>query len=655
MGLNISQNADIIAPLNNWARQLDSTVQGMSRRIDLVSETAATAATTAAAATIAPAGAVSSVSASESGVTINGIIHSLITAQYTSPSPIGTFAGVFLVATGYHGSATPVKIAEDNFSNGPGIAQSFAVPLDRTNETITLYFVSKNSQEVALQANWTSAPSTTVVLDGNASAPVAPTSVVATPGWQVINLQWAPNAETNLNNYNIYRYTSNTPTSATIIGTVAGGVNAGVLSFLDTTCAVGTTYYYWITAVNTAAQEGAKSSAVSGAATQGVPLANADFEFGVGTNGSQIAIDSGWVVDSGAANLFTYATNPGGIGPYTGSRSAQVGGNPGTSSILKNIFTFPAKPGDTFLGAVAYQTSGAGVFAVIQVVWVDSSGATVSASAINSSTSSVGAWTYVKNVVVAPANTASAYFRVFYSSTSTNSGYCWFDACALSAVVPSQQVSAVSTGNAPQVNAILSQTAGSTIINIAASTYNFGFGTVSYNSGSVDPGAYGTYYVYADDVGYQGGAVTYHTATTNATLVAAEWRIFFGKITTVAGGSSGGGGGGGACPKSGAPVRLYGDPTWWSKTVVPQEDFIRIRTTTGREGYFSPTDLRYCRRGLLAVLLWRPGDLALTEDGEELVTEVAPVHLAGEHVDFYQATQGHVFSAWGFIGHNKPI
>jgi hypothetical protein len=198
----------------------------------------------------------------------------------------------------------------------------------------------------------------------------------------------------------------------------------------------------------------------------------------------------------------------------------------------------------------------------------------------------------------------------------------------------------------------LTQVGVTTAIAIAANTIQFGDGQVSYNSGSVDPGVMGTNYVYADDPTFAGGAVTYQFTTSAATLNAANGRVSFGVITTVGGGGGAGGGGGGPCPLSGAPVKLYGDPAWWTMRVVPHEDFIEIETETGRKGTFTPDDRRYCRRGLLAMTELTLGDWMLTEDGEERLREMAALHLPGATADSYEATQGHVNSAWGFIGHN---
>jgi hypothetical protein len=99
-------------------------------------------------------------------------------------------------------------------------------------------------------------------------------------------------------------------------------------------------------------------------------------------------------------------------------------------------------------------------------------------------------------------------------------------------------------------------------------------------------------------------------------------------------------------------VNLFGNPSWWKKTVLPCKEFIVVETETGRLGTFSRPDRRYQRRGLIPLTEWKVGDLALTEDGEEKVVNVFPTVIPGATVDSYEAREGHVYSAWGFIGHN---
>ncbi len=88
-------------------------------------------------------------------------------------------------------------------------------------------------------------------------------------------------------------------------------------------------------------------------------------------------------------------------------------------------------------------------------------------------------------------------------------------------------------------------------ISVASHTRHFGHASVVYNSGAITSLSFVTkYYVYCDDPGLKGGAVTY-VATTLKTNVADDVnRIYVGEITTPAngGGGSGGGGGGGLLP-----------------------------------------------------------------------------------------------------------
>lgn len=108
---------------------------------------------------------------------------------------------------------------------------------------------------------------------------------------------------------------------------------------------------------------------------------------------------------------------------------------------------------------------------------------------------------------------------------------------------------ALNVSSTPTSATVLSNAGGgATIITIAASTAQFGTGTISYNSGSVDPGVTGTFFVFADDPTFAGGAVTYQFSSTAPPQTASDGRINFGKITTSAGASTGGGSTGGTTP-----------------------------------------------------------------------------------------------------------
>ena len=108
---------------------------------------------------------------------------------------------------------------------------------------------------------------------------------------------------------------------------------------------------------------------------------------------------------------------------------------------------------------------------------------------------------------------------------------------------------AVSPVNAAQqltVNATLSQVGTSTVIDVAASALVTAYKTTNYGTGSVDPGSYGTWFIFADDPQLAGGSVIFQATANQSDLTAAPGRVDFGSILTIpAGGGSGGGGGGG--------------------------------------------------------------------------------------------------------------
>lgn len=107
----------------------------------------------------------------------------------------------------------------------------------------------------------------------------------------------------------------------------------------------------------------------------------------------------------------------------------------------------------------------------------------------------------------------------------------------------------VNNANTPTTQP-LTQHGVTTQIDVASSTCTFGSVTPnpSYNSGSVDPGVFGTFFVYALDPQRKGGAVTYIAAVNVEDVTNNDAIVYFGKITTAGGGGgTGSGGGGGPC------------------------------------------------------------------------------------------------------------
>lgn len=92
----------------------------------------------------------------------------------------------------------------------------------------------------------------------------------------------------------------------------------------------------------------------------------------------------------------------------------------------------------------------------------------------------------------------------------------------------------------PLSNPLTATDAGATAtVSVAAFTNRFAGVDVSYNSGSIASLSFDTlYFIYTDDAGFAGGAVTYNATTVKETALNGSGRIFVGSIRT---------------PKDGAP------------------------------------------------------------------------------------------------------
>jgi len=103
-----------------------------------------------------------------------------------------------------------------------------------------------------------------VNVDNQLPAKVTGLSATATSATQ-ISLAWASNSELDLKGYNIYK--GNTETALSIVAFVTAPVN----NFLDSVLEASTTYYYKVTAVDQAQNEG-EASSVASAKTQDPPV-----------------------------------------------------------------------------------------------------------------------------------------------------------------------------------------------------------------------------------------------------------------------------------------------------------------------------------------------------------------------------------------------
>ncbi|WP_444946451.1 hypothetical protein ACJJIP_06510 [Microbulbifer sp. VTAC004] len=133
---------------------------------------------------------------------------------------------------------------------------------------------------------------------------------------------------------------------------------------------------------------------------------------------------------------------------------------------------------------------------------------------------------------------------IFYCNYPTKAGVTLIDYVKIDVVEVQDQrnlpMIQASIASLPTSSALSANDAGSTAtITIASHLVQFGFGPISYNAGSITGLSFNTtYYVYCDDPGTQGGAVTYYATTNIYQLAGNTWRRNVGTIRTP---SNGGG------------------------------------------------------------------------------------------------------------------
>lgn len=196
---------------------------------------------------------------------------SFVTVEYTFISTDKALDHINLWVAGYHGNPVPQLIASGVVSVKSGLTQGLSFTADATGETVTIYGQTVSSTGLAAPVLF--AKSCKVALNGQVSAPPAPTisqSLVGTPtgfqfGYSQVSLP--PNDAEVIQVYKIYRATVNSFGSASQIATQNPTPSlSGSITFTDTiNTANGSSYFYWVSAVNTAGFESTATAAQSGA------------------------------------------------------------------------------------------------------------------------------------------------------------------------------------------------------------------------------------------------------------------------------------------------------------------------------------------------------------------------------------------------------
>lgn len=231
----------------------------------------------------------------------------------------------------------------------------------------------------------------------------APTGLTATAVSDGIVLRWTLPPEYLFTRIRIERSPDGVGSWA-LVGTEAATATSSIDPVLD-----GATYFYRINGHNRTGTPSLYSSTVSATAKQGadagsVKVSNAGFEFG----------DSGWDKDSGAWSIVKDGSQ------RTGSWCAKLPGTGASiSKKLRNTKQAPCAPGElvSVAGFLKSTASATGTGA-IEVSFLDSAGAELSATAGNAITPGV---TYRRSKIQATAPASTAYVRVQFAVSSFNS------------------------------------------------------------------------------------------------------------------------------------------------------------------------------------------------------------------------------------------
>lgn len=211
---------------------------------------------------------VARVEATESPSKQGDRMYSLVSVTFLRDPNDSAFQGVRIWFTGYQGSNGRTLVADGHDSPVNFLVES-------TGETVVVTVQAVGGRTAA---DIGTAPTTTVVLDGVTSAPASPTvtqQLVSIPnGYQFTFRPLTGLAADVIEGYWIYRdTTSTTPTPPTsrfqYVPHSTAATSSDGFVFQDTTVTIGSTYYYWVSAVNTSGLESSLSAAQSGATLAG--------------------------------------------------------------------------------------------------------------------------------------------------------------------------------------------------------------------------------------------------------------------------------------------------------------------------------------------------------------------------------------------------
>ncbi|MCX7833954.1 MAG: DUF2341 domain-containing protein [Ignavibacteria bacterium] len=167
------------------------------------------------------------------------------------PTPFWARTGVQYIIALYNGSGdmyyygTSSQIGQ-HMTYGNMRYRNTCTQNDFPNLTLTNYHYGTPDFLYFVKQNITPPPTVTILPAADTTTPAAPTNLTATAGSGSALLKWNKNTEFDMKEYRVFRNTVNNPATATQIGIV----NHPDTTYNATGLTNGTTYYFWVKAVD---------------------------------------------------------------------------------------------------------------------------------------------------------------------------------------------------------------------------------------------------------------------------------------------------------------------------------------------------------------------------------------------------------------------
>lgn len=570
--------------LNEWSEKTDVKISTLTNRIEQIAQQATTTQdkVTATVAVTEASDPAASISITQSSKKVDVTVYAVLTVTYTAPSPLGTFAGVYLVLTGYQGNSAPVKVGEDNYLGVAGGSQTFAVVLARTGETVKCYIPAKNASEVATTP-WDAGSYVSITLNGTGTT-------VSLDDLNDGSTRFAA-AEAGADVTANHTSADTSAVNGVAAGTVSTGVGRANSAIDSGNLIVAGSIDFSRSYLNKTLDY-----VPNGTARFGVGYIDSnnraliDFSQGGHLNKTLDNVDDGsnfirQQLITGQALVVPNPNFANGVSGWSGSATVtQASSSPFTNGKSMKLTAsaqyaqatqsteYKVSPGDV-IHFGAYLLSD-GTFSVYgQLIAYDGSGNSLGQFGSSLGVTTTTTWQFFSLDATAPSNAAYFFVRFTRADAHGGSQSAWVtdiqltrkasldnevaDGSSYVRTTPNEKTGAGRGYNALDSNSrlagpfynnpvntnakavtSLSNNGTTTVITVGGGTLYQSFGNITYSSGSVDPGSYGTWYVYADDPTFSGGAVTYHATNSLDTLYLNSGRICFGKITTKSGGNS---------------------------------------------------------------------------------------------------------------------